>query len=133
MCFDERKIPAAIVGVLSVIALILAIVMVFLSVRFNNSGLSTDLGSMGDYANFAFIFLISASILALLASICGIITCKVKNRCVAVCFGCSLLPAAVVITIFGVILGTISHTSDEDLESFCMEDYSEFEATETTD
>lgn len=133
MCFEERKIPAAIVGVLSVIVLILAIVMIFLSIRFNNSGLSTDLGSMSDYSNFAFIFLMSASILALLASICGIITCKVKNRCVAVCFGCSLLPAALIISVFGVILGTISHTSDEDLQSFCMEDYSQFNSTETSD
>ena len=130
MCFSERKIPACIVGGLSVITLILAVVMILLSVRFNNSGLSTDLGDLGDYANFTFIALMAASILALGAAICGILTCKFSNRCIAVTFGCTLLPAALIILVYGIILGGISHTSEEDLRQFCTEDYSQFENTD---
>ena len=100
MCFEERKIPACIVGTLSVITLLLSLTMVVLAIRFNNSGLSTDLGEMGDYANFAFYALLAASILALGAACCGIATCKWSNRCIAVVFGYTLLPAACIITVY---------------------------------
>lgn len=122
MCFEERKIPACIVGGLSIVTLVLAVAMILLSIRFNNSGLSTDMGELGDYANFAFIALMAASILALGAAICGILTCKISNRCLACSFGCTLLPAALILLVCGIIIGGVSHTSEEDLRTFCTED-----------
>ena len=119
MCFAERKIPAAVVGVLSIITLLLSLAMIFLAIRFNNDGVSTDFGEMSDYANFAFIALLAAAVLALVFSICGIVLCKLKNRCVTLCFGMTVLPIAISIVVFGSILTGISHTEVEDLKSFC--------------
>ena len=120
MCFAERKIPAAVVGVLSIITLLLSLAMVFLAIRFNNDGeVTTDFGEMSDYANFAFIALLAAAVVALIFSICGIVLCKVRNRCVTLCFGMTLLPIAISIVVFGSILTGVSHTQVEDLQQFC--------------
>jgi len=119
MCFEERKVPATIVCILSGITLAIAVVMILLSIRFNNSGISTDLGSMGDYANTAFYMLITASIIALASSVCGILSCACKNRLFVVLFGCTLLPAALIMTIFGVMLTGVSNTDEAQLREFC--------------
>lgn len=123
MCWKERKIPAAVVGTLSVMTLVLAICMALLAVRFNNSGISTDLGSLADYANFTFITLVSLAGAALLWSLWGLCVCKFKNRCIAICFGCTLLPIALSIVIGGVILTTVSHTDEADLDAFCSGEF----------
>jgi len=133
MCFEERKIPAAIVGVFSIILFIISLVMIALSVKFNNSGLSTDLGSMGDYTNVAFIVLLTASIVALMSAICGCLSCKIKNRIVTVCFGLTLLPAAVAIIVFGAILTGISNTPESEIREFCVSNQEEFDDTKTSD
>lgn len=130
MCFRERKVPAGIVGCLSVIVMLLALMMIFLSIRFNSGigGMQMALGDnlgegVGDYANFAFYALIIASVVALFASICGICACKKTNRCMSVCFGCTLLPATLTLLIFGILLTTVSHTSEEDFREFCAQDH----------
>ena len=133
MCFEERKIPAAIVGILSVILFILAVVMILLSIKFNNSGLSTDLGSMGDYTNVAFYILLTASIVALMSAICGCLSCKIKHRCITVCFGLTLLPAALAIVIFGVLLTGVSNTDEAKIKEFCVSNQEEFDSTKTSD
>ena len=133
MCFEERSKPAAIVGCLSVILFLIAVGMIILSVRFNNEGLSTDLGSMGDYTNFAFFALLAAAISALLTAICGCLVCKIPKRWLAVCFGCTLLPAALIMTVFGFLLTGISHTDEEKFQEFCVEDYAEFNSTSAKD
>ena len=120
-------------GLLSVLTLVLSIVMIALSIRFNNSGLTTDLGKMSDYSNFAFVALLIASIIAFMAACCGMLTCKCTNRCIAVVFGCTLLPAALVIVTFGFILTGVSHTSEADLQEFCVKDYDAFKETEGKD
>ena len=133
MCFSERKIPATIVGVLSCVTLLISILMIVLAIRFNNSGISNDLGSMGDYANVAFIFLLSASIVAFMAACCGLLTCKCENRCIAVIFGCTLLPAALVIVVFGFMLTSISGTDEAKINEFCVKDIEAFKATTSKD
>ena len=92
-----------------------AIAMIFLAIRFNNSGISEELGALSDYNNFAFIALLGAAVLALCFSICGICICKIKNKCVTICFGCTLLPVALAVTIFGTILTGVSHSDESDL------------------
>ena len=116
MCFSERKTPAGIVGCLAVITLILSIVMIVLAVRFNNSGLTTDMGAASDYSNFAFMALLVASVIAFMSACCGIATCKCTNRCIAVIFGCTLLPAALVILGFGIVLSGVSYTDEVTLK-----------------
>jgi hypothetical protein len=106
--------------------------MILLSIKFNNSGITTDMGSMGDYANFAFYALLGASILACLSAVCGCMACKSQKRCVAWCFGITILPAAIVILGFGVILTGISHSDEQELRQFCVDDYAEFEETEAS-
>jgi hypothetical protein len=91
------------------------------------------MGSMGDYANFAFYALLCASILACMAAVCGCLTCKCTHRAVAVCFGLTLLPAAAVILVFGIVLTGISHSDEQDLRSFCVDDYEEFQETSGKD
>lgn len=130
MCFEERKIPAAIVGILSVITLIISVVMIVLSIKFNNGTLSTNFGSMEDYTNTAFYILLGASVVAFFAACCGIVTCKWSNRCIAVIFGCTLLPAAALILIFGVVLTGVSHTDEATLKEFCGKTPEEFNETE---
>jgi len=88
---------------------------------------------MSDYANTAFYFLISASIVAFMAACCGILTCKCTNRCIAVIFGCTLLPAALVITVFGFILTGISSTDEEKINEFCVKDIEAFKETTSKD
>jgi len=121
------------VGVLSGITLILSVLMIVLAVRFNNSGISTDLGSMGDYANVAFIFLLTASIVAFMAACLGLLTCKCENRCFAVIFGCTLLPAALVIVVFGFMLTGISGTDEAKINEFCVKDIETFKETTSKD
>jgi hypothetical protein len=116
-----------------VILFLIAVVMILLSIKFNNSGLSTDLGSMGDYTNVAFYILLSASIVALLSAICGCLSCKIKHRMVTVCFGCTLLPAALLIVIFGVLLTSVSNTDEAKIKEFCVSDKEEFDNTKTSD
>ena len=110
MCVTNRKIPAVVVAIFSSITLILALVMIILSIRFNNSGLSSNMGSFDDYTNEAFLVLTCSSLLALFAAIYGLTLYCCKNRCCAVIFGCLLLPAASCVTLFGLWIATISNT-----------------------
>merc|ERR1711981_172914 len=71
--------------------------------------------------------------MALAASICGILSCACKNRLFVVIFGCTLLPAALIMTIFGVMLTGVSHTDEAQLREFCQADFAEFEATDPKD
>ena len=41
--------------------------------------------------------------------------------------GCTLLPIAILICVFGMTLTSVSHTSNEDLQSFCDVDITNFE------
>jgi len=133
MCFENRKLPAACVGTLSCITLLLAVVMIGLSFKFANSGFSTDLGEMGDYANNAFYVLIGAASIALAAAICGILAACIRNRCVAVCFGCTLFPAAIVILVTGAVILSVSNTPEEDLREFCFDNKEDFDAANADD
>ena len=125
MCCESRKLPAGIVGCLAFVTLILSVVMILLAFRFN-----AQYGAVSEYSNFAFIALLAASIIACMAACCGIAACRCTNRCIAVCFGCTLLPAALFITGFGFVLTGVSHTDEETLNKFCTLDYTEFENTE---
>jgi len=104
---------------LSFVILILAVCMIVLSVRFNNNGLSTELGSAGEYANLAFYGLMTASVIALMSALCGCISCKSSNRCCTVIFGCTLLPATILVLVFGITVSSVSYTNEAELKEYC--------------
>ena len=122
MCYQERKLPAAVVGLLSFVTLALAVLMALLAIRFNNSGLTAELGTMDDYSNFAFSFLLGASAVAFLFACCGLFVCKIKRIGCTLCFGCFLFPVAIAITAFGFVLTGVSHSKEADLKEFCLRD-----------
>jgi len=101
------------------VILVLAVCMIVLSVRFNNNGLSTELGSAGEYANLAFYGLMTASVIALMSAICGCISCKSSNRCCTVIFGCTLLPATALVLVFGITVSSVSYTKESELMEYC--------------
>ena len=122
MCVTNRKIPAIVVAIFSSITLILSLVMIILSIRFNNSGLSSDMGSFDDYTNEAFLVLVCAALIALFSGIYGLVLFCCKSRFCAVIFGCLLLPAASFVLLFGFTIATISNTDASTLRQFCKDD-----------
>lgn len=80
------------------------------------------MGALMEYNNFAFLALLSAAALAMCFSVCGMCICKIKNKLVTICFGCTLLPVAIAITVFGSILTGVSHSDEQDLQQFCLGD-----------
>ena len=110
MCCSDRKIPAAIVGTLACFVVCLSLAMLVFAVRFNNDGLSAEMGQMGDYQNDVFFFLAGAAVLAFMCGMCGLCTCCCKKRMCTQVLGCTLLPVAIVICVFGMTLTSVSHT-----------------------
>ena len=127
MCCSDRKIPAAIVGTLACLTLFLSFTMLVFAVRFNNDGLTAEVGEAGDYQNDAFFLLAGAAGIAFIFSVFGLCTCCCKSRCCTQVLGCTLLPAAILICVFGMTLTSVSHTSEADLQDFCSVDITNFE------
>lgn len=122
MCVTNRKIPVLGVTIFSAITLILSLVMVGFAVRFNNSGFSKDLGEFDDYTNEAFVILFAASLIAFVASVCGLTLFCVNKKVLTILFGCVLLPAASLVFLFGFSIATISNTDESTLRQFCSDD-----------
>ena len=122
MCVSNRKIPEVIVAIFSGVTLLLAVVMVVLAIRFNQSGLSSDLGEFDDYTNTAFLSLGMAAVVTILTGIFGLTLYCCKHRLCAVIFGCLLLPAASFVFIGGFMIATISNTDVATLRQFCSDD-----------
>ena len=116
MCCTNRKIPSIVVTIFSSITLLLALVMVILSIRFNNSGLSEPLVEFDDYTNGAFVILLCSSLIALFAGMCGLTLYCIKSRFCAVIFGCLLLPAASAVFLFGMSIAVVSNTDQGTLQ-----------------
>ena len=122
MCVTNRKIPSCVVAIFSSITLLLSLVMVILSIRFNNSGLSSNMGDFDDYSNGAFLVLLAAALVAMVSAFFGLLLYCCKSRFCAVIFGCLLLPAASYVLLFGFGIATISNTDESTLRQFCSDD-----------
>lgn len=129
MCFEDRKKPALIVTILSVIVILCGFVMVVESVVFatQDDVLSADLGSishsMGNFKNASMAALLIFSLLAIGTGIagatCGCKPCARGNICWPIIFGSLLLIVWLVTLIIGAIITTVSFTGPETLQSFC--------------
>ena len=115
MCCTNRKVPAVVVTIFSSITLLLALVMIILSIRFNNSGLAEPVGEFDDYTNGAFVVLLCAALIAMFAGMCGLTLYCCKSRFCAVIFGCLLLPMATCVFSFGMSIAAISNTDESTL------------------
>ena len=123
MCVTNRKIPAVLVAMFSSITLLLAMVMIVLSFRFNETLEQTSGKSDFDsYTNSAFIMLLTASLIAFFSGIFGLMLFCIKSRFCAVIFGCLLMPAATCVFVFGMSIATISNTDESTLRQFCSDD-----------
>lgn len=122
MCVTNRKVPEFIIMIFSGFILLMSFVMVLLAIKFNNSGITGDLGEIDDYTNQAFVGLLLGAFIALFIGIFGLCTKCCKHRCHAVLFGCFLLPAASFVFICGFSIATISNTDEATLRQFCSDD-----------
>jgi hypothetical protein len=113
MCFESRKCPAMIVGIFSVVALILGLLMVVLSVKFNTNDFATEVDALGDYQNTAFYMLLGGSLVAVGAGICGICVCLKKQMfCCNVITGLFLMIAFLFLFISGIVITGVSNTDE---------------------
>ena len=130
MCFKQRKKPAISVGILSGLVVIVGCLMAFLSIRFSDAEVfnlgdesknqkQDGINQISDFKNTAFYLLITASIASIFIGICGVSLMCVKARGCAVMYGCFLLPAWIILFVFGVLIAIFSNSSKTTIESFC--------------
>lgn len=130
MCFQTRKTPAIIVGIMSGLVVILGLVMVFLSIRFSKAevfdyekGIVTDSKASNEISDFktqVVIILLVTSFFAVLVGFCGLSLMCIRHRGCAVLFGCSLMPTWVAIFVLGTSLALFSNSSKSTIENFCV-------------
>ena len=96
----SRKTTATIVRSLSVITLLLACLMIYnFIIVFNDAGTDTDLGGLEKYVKVLMLQLLPIPAIAALVALCGM--CLLPQRNCAVIFGCTLFPAVIIISSFG--------------------------------
>lgn len=128
MCFQERKKPAVIVTVLSVLVILLGILMVIESIIYFTKGsiLTTDLGTIKEkvktFHSSTFGVLIAFSASAILTGACGA-SCLAKpckeNRAYPIIYGILLFIVWVIILVIGIVVTAISFSSPTAIQSFC--------------
>ena len=129
MCFEDRKKPALIVTILSVIVILCGVVMTIESIVFatQDDALSADLGSvsqsMGDFKNASMASLLIFSLLTIVTGIagatCGCKPCAKGSICWPIIYGTLLLIVWLVTLIIGAIITGVSVSGPEALQTFC--------------
>jgi hypothetical protein len=129
MCFADRKKPALIVTILSVIVILCGIVMVVESIIFatQDDVLSADMGSisnsMGNFKTASMASLLAFSLLAIATGIsgttCGCKPCARGNICWPIIFGSLLLIVWIVTIIVGIVVTVVSFSGPDVLQTFC--------------
>jgi len=128
MCFQERKKPAVIVTVLSVLVILLGILMVILSIIYFTKGsiLTTDLGTIKaavkTFHSSTFGVLIAFAGSAILVGACG--ACCLGKPCkeklaFPIIYGILLFFVWVIILVIGIVVTAISFSSPTAIQSFC--------------
>lgn len=119
MCVcKSRRVPAIIVGISAVITFLLGVAMVILSLEFQFS--FEDMSNLKKYKDMIFIFLIVASMLAVVSAILpSIIACKHRHWCFNVNSGIFMFISWIILLAMGVIIMVVSFTSEETFMSFC--------------
>jgi hypothetical protein len=128
MCFPERKKPAVIVTVLSVIVILLGILMVIESGIYWTHGsiLTADIGVLTEkvksFHSSTFGVLIAFACSAILVGACGAgCMCKPCKDKIAlpILYGILLFFVWVIILVIGIVVTAVSFSSPEAIQSFC--------------
>ena len=124
-CFKDRKTPATIVLIASLVGAIAGITMIFFSLNFINSDLmeavSQSVSGIEQYRNMGAQGLLTLSLLATIISLLGVGLYCCKHPCFAVGFGLLLLPSFLLILIFGLVLSGISYGTAVQVDAVCAE------------
>lgn len=128
MCFKERKKPAMIVTILSVVVILLGILMVIESAIYFTHGsiLTTDLGTITEkvksFHSSTFGVLMAFSCSAILVGACGAgCFCKPCKDKIAlpIIYGIFLFFIWVIILVIGIVVTAVSYSSPDAIQSFC--------------
>ena len=71
------------------------------------------------YRDVVFIVLLLFSLVAIVAAVMGIGSCKIKNRCYTCCYGILLLPTWIVVMTMGGISVFLSYAARDAVEEQC--------------
>jgi branched-subunit amino acid ABC-type transport system permease component len=69
----------------------------------------------GKFGDSFFVAMIIAGLAAIIASLLGCATFKIKSRTLAICYGAVLLPTFIILIVLAALLGSLP----EDLTQFC--------------
>lgn len=128
MCFTERRIPALIITIFSVIVIICGIIMIIQSCiyQITNSILTQDLGeytsTVINFKNASFGVLVSFSATAVILGTFG--TCCLcrpfKSSIIfPICYGFTLFGVWIVVLILGITLTAVSTSGQSVIQGFC--------------
>lgn len=115
MCFSKaRRQPAILVGMCGTLILLVGMLMIFLSFRFQNMAQIDE--KFDDEGGFDFrresvtVLMVIASITTILG-VCGVSQMCIQHRGCVIMFGCFLLPAWMLTLSFGFFLFLTSNSS----------------------
>jgi hypothetical protein len=136
MCFSSRKTPACIVGILSILAIVAGVLMIVFAAKLRNSEFLDKVQDIDEvesqvdikaYRNAVFIVLLLFSLIAIVAAVMGIGSCKIKHRCYTCCYGILLLPTWITVFTMGAISVYLSYAAEDAIEDECAKYLSKFE------
>lgn len=140
MCFKKRTAPACIVGTMSILGIIAGILMIWLSFKLNGSDMLKEIENVEDLKNqydlgaikkMVFFALLIFSFVVLIASVMGILACKIKNRCYTVCYGLLLLPTWIVVLVMGIVASYAAVKSEDAVQSTCSSSLAKIAAAQS--
>ena len=136
MCFSSRKTPACIVGFLSILGIVAGILMIYFAAKLRNSEFLDKVQEIDEvesqvdikaYRDIVFIVLLLFSLVAIVAAVMGIGSCKIKNRCYTCCYGILLLPTWITVMTMGGISVFLSYAAEDAVQEQCESYVSKFE------
>jgi hypothetical protein len=128
MCFKQRRVPAIIVSILSILVAILGLIMLIESIVYQTkpSILTAELGDL-DGPVFAFrigtfVAMIIAALLAIcvgcFGSCCTFKPC-IKHRGYSICFGLTITLIWIIFIVVGGVMTSISEMGPKQIDLIC--------------
>ena len=122
MCFKNRKTPAIIVAIISLLICILSATVIGLAMRMKNSNFSTaaeDIEGFSVVILYYFYFCLGLAVVAFVAAMLGCASAKIKNRCPVIFFGIISFVLMILYLLVGLTLVLIVGASGAELTRMC--------------
>ena len=120
MCFDERKTPANVILVMSVLGAICGIVMIAFAFMLTNSEILEQIEKenvdVKDARHLVFLMLLIFALLTIFVSGLGMCLKFIENRCFTAVYGIILLPVWIVVIVVGIIAVAASGAAKDRIE-----------------